>query len=324
MTSPPLDAARVAARVDPVTGSGYRIGFDIGGTKTLGIVLGPTGEIVARARIATLSGAEGLLDTIHEAARSLASASGLDVSNVDAIGIGIPGLVSARSGVIEHAVNLRIAKPVALARLVRERLGYAGDVRVENDVNVAARGIVEELGLHDRVVSLISVGTGLAAGLVVRGELWRGAAGIAGEIGHVPIDPHGPMCGCGQRGCIEQYASGSALARMWPVAAGQQPASSMFDAADAGNATAVAVRTKFSSALATAIQMIALSVDPDLIVLGGGVASVGEPLRLAAANALRERSRHSAFLRALRLEERLIVASKGSTTAAVGAATLGP
>jgi predicted NBD/HSP70 family sugar kinase len=158
--------------------------------------------------------------------------------------------------------------------------------------------------------------------LVLDGRLRRGEHGAAGEIGHVPVDPAGPPCSCGQRGCLETVASGSALAAAWP--SGDQPAAqALFEAAAGGDEKAVAIRDRFAAGVADAVRVLSLSVDPRTVVLGGGVAQLGEQLLTVVAEALRRQAAESPFLASLDLASRLQVVPRDHPVAAVGAALLG-
>jgi glucokinase len=298
-------------------GNGLSVGLDIGATKTLGLVVDGSGEIRARVREATEPGAEGVVRTAARVVEALRAATGEQLAGT--VGVGMPGLVDVERGAVKHAVNLGVNGDwLPLGELLGERLGTP--VVVENDVNVASLGAVAMTGEDDLVY--LSIGTGLAAGLVLEGRLRRGDHGAAGEIGHVPVDPAGALCQCGQRGCLETVASGSALAAAWP--SGDVPAAqALFAAADAGEPAAVAERDRFAAGVASAVRVLALSVDPRSVVLGGGVAQLGEPLRVAVAAALREQARTSPFLGSLDLAGRLRVVPTGYPVAAVGAALLG-
>ena len=242
----------------------------------------------------------------------------------------MPGVVDAREGVLTHAVNLGVGGDrLPLAARLSRRTGLP--VAVENDVNAAAVGASRVLDLDDTDLAYLSIGTGLAAGIVLSGRLHRGARGGAGEIGHVPVDPAGPMCPCGQRGCLEAVASGSAIARAWPVGrhpgrpdANESPAAALFRAAADGDREARRVRAKIADHLAAAVQLLVLTVDVDVVVLGGGVSEVGEQLRLAVADGLSQRGRTSPFLASLDLPARITLAPTGRPTAALGAALLAP
>ncbi|GLY33033.1 ROK family protein [Kineosporia sp. NBRC 101731] len=308
-------------------------GLDIGGSKVLAVavdITGPDGRarVVESVRLNTGLGPEGVVDTAARALRALAAAlSGDTEARPDdwfsGVGIGIPGLVDAENGKITHAVNLGVGPGgLALADRLGRRLNLP--VVVENDVNAAALGAAAHLRLGRVDMAYLSIGTGIAAGIVLDGELRRGPHSAAGEIGHIPVDPTGPLCGCGQRGCLESVASGSAIAARWTSREGSDlPAGQdLFAAAEAGDPAATSLRDEVAGYLAAATRLLALTVDVDLVVLGGGVAEVGEPLRHAVAHALEKQATGSEFLRGLDLSARLSVVPGDQPVAAIGAALL--
>jgi glucokinase len=323
-----LDATDTGLGEQHVDPASVHIGLDIGGTKVLGIAVGADDVVLADVRMSSEPGPDKVVDVAAAAARELAERIGAPLSALAGIGIGVPGVVDAREGVLTHAVNLGVGGDgLPLAARLSRRTGIP--VAVENDVNAAALGASRILELDNTDLAYLSIGTGLAAGIVLSGRLRRGARGGAGEIGHVPVDPSGPMCPCGQRGCLEAVASGSAIARAWPVEAGgfdanQSPADALFRCAAAGDGDARRVRAKIADHLAAAVQLLVLTVDVDVVVLGGGVSEVGEQLRLAVANGLAQRGRTSPFLASLDLPARITLAPMGRPIAALGAALLAP
>ena len=305
-------------RIAPSAGT-LVVGLDVGGTKILGVVAGPAGSIIATARRPTRTGSgdevlASILDVVHD----LADEVGVAIDGFGAVGVGIPGLVDVNEGTVRHAVNLGISgQPLELAERLGEKLD--APVHVDNDVNVAAIGAAAALDCRD--LAYLSVGTGIAAGLLLGGRLRRGARGAAGEVGHVPVDPTGPECHCGQRGCLEMLASGPALARRWPAGAGAPSvAAALLEAAAAGDADAVAVLDSVAGHLADAVINLALTVDPDLIVLGGGVAEAGTGLLDAITAALAERAAHAPVLAGLDLTSRVALVPGGVPVGALGAA----
>lgn len=296
--------------------SGLIVGLDIGATKILGVVASPEGEVVAQVRAGSPAGGDNVVAAAAEVVAGLRAASGEPLDGV--VGVGIPGLVDTARGTVRHAVNLGVDDGFPFS----ERLGAATGMRVvlDNDANAAARGATTLVGHQDLVY--LSIGTGLAAATVLDGVLRRGARNAAGEIGHIPVDPQGPACECGQVGCLETVASGSALAALWP-STDQPPAQALFDAAAAGDQKAVDVRDRFAGHLADAVRLIALTVDPEVVVLGGGVAGVGERLRVSVAHALAEQATGSPFLASLDLAGRVRLVPQDVPVAALGAALLG-
>ena len=297
------------------------VGLDIGGTKLAGSIL-RGGEIVATITLPTRSGPAGIVATAAEAVRALCARSGVPLHEVESVGIGVPGVVDAESGALSHVVNLDIhAEPVPLAELLSAELRGV-PVALENDVNAAAIGLGAVLGEPD--LALLSVGTGLAAGLLLDGAIRRGSSGAAGEIGHLVYRPDGLECACGQHGCLERYASGAALSSAWPTHGDAPAAVDLFRAAAAGSAAAIALRHEFCAALAYAVRLLALTVDVPLVFLGGGVAaSVGAPLIDAIHGELAAQSRGSAFLASLALPARIRAVPPGTSNATVGAAIVG-
>jgi glucokinase len=292
-------------------------GLDIGATKTSGVAVADDGGVLAEVREPTELGPAGLLRTAARAVDRLRELSRCEPAGP--IGVGVPGLVDVDRGIVEHAVNLGLnGDQLALASVLSDRLGQP--VVLENDVNAATLGAAEVTGATD--IAFVSLGTGLAAGLLLDGRLRRGHDGAAGEIGHVPVDPHGSLCRCGQRGCLETVASGSALAAAWP-GNGTPPAQALFAAAESGDPAAVAERDRFAAAVACAVRLLALTVNVECVVLGGGVAQLGEPLREAVADALHGQATASPFLAALDLPGRVRVVPAGVPVAALGAALVG-
>ena len=293
------------------------VGLDVGATKTLGVAISPDGTIVAEVREPTRLGADGVVDTATRVFEALCAATGERLEGT--VGVGVPGLVDVGLGAVKHAVNLGVdGEWLHLRDLLSDRLNLS--VVVENDVNAAALG-ARSLYEADDIVYL-SIGTGLAAGLVLEGRLRRGAYGAAGEVGHVSVDPLGAACQCGQRGCLETVASGSALASAWPTP-DASAAAALFSAAARGDMAAIEVRDRFSAGVASAARVLSLTVDPVSIVLGGGVSQVGEPLRIAVQQALRDQAFGSPFLASLDHAGRVRVVPSDPPVAAVGAALLG-
>jgi glucokinase len=297
------------------------IGLDVGGTKTLAVALDDDREVVAQVRRATVRGPDGVLETLVAAATALADEIGEPLGALSAVGVGIPGVVDHRAGRVAHAVNLELREPLALGPALAHRLGLP--VTVENDVNVAALGAAQLLGRADGDLALLSIGTGLGAGLVTGGRLRRGARGAAGEIGHVPVDPAGPLCACGQRGCLETLASGAALTAAWPVEGDVSSAAAVFAAAAHGDDLAARVRDVFAGHVAAGVRLLVLTCDVETVALGGGVSQVGPPLLDAVRAALRRQAGGSAFVTSLELPDRVALVPSDVPVGAIGAALAG-
>jgi predicted NBD/HSP70 family sugar kinase len=304
------------------------VGLDIGGTKTDAVVVDHTGRVVEQLRLPTGFGSAAVLETAVDAVARLAVLLDLETRDFESVGVGIPGAVDVRSGRVSHAVNLGVDE-LDLGGELRARLGVS--VRVENDVNAAAVGAFHLLGQDGadyldspeaHSMAYLNLGTGLAAGLVLGGRLWRGSRGTAGEIGHIPVDPTGPLCPCGQRGCLEMMASGSAVARQWP-SSHASPVHALFEAADGGDPLALEVRARLLENVAAAVRVLVLTVDVTTVVIGGGLRSVGQPLLGGVRAILDSWALASPFLASLGLTERVQLVPAGFSAAAVGAALVG-
>ncbi|GAA1945318.1 ROK family protein [Microbacterium deminutum] len=295
-----------------------KVGLDVGGTKTDVVAVDAGGAIVGRVRLATGWGPEAVTATVIDGVRALGTDAGVDVAAIRSVGIGIPGQVEPGGGRVVHAVNLGVDE-LDLAAAVEPVLGVP--VRVENDVKAAAFGAY---ALHGGSGSMayLNLGTGIAAGIVSHGELWRGARGTAGEVGHISVDPAGPLCRCGQHGCIEALAGGGAIAERWGRP-GALPVRDVFDAAEQGDPAARELRSGLARGVASAVRILVLTADVDSVVLGGGVTALGDRLMADVAAELAASAEASPFMRSLRLEERVELLPAGSPAAALGAALVG-
>lgn len=262
------------------------VGVDVGGTKVAVLVADRQHRVLGQVTLPTmLDGDEGTLSGIVAAIRQALAVAGARTSDVAAIGLGVPGRVDTASGVVRHAVNLGWHE-LAVGERISNELGVP--CLLENDVRVAAMGTLRYLSsAAPGSLVYLSVGTGIAAGLVLDGRLYRGARGMAGEIGHMVIEPDGPRCACGTRGCLEALAAGPAIARLGQEAAGGTSetllrnyapvtAEAVYEAAWSGDQSALAVTRTVGRYLALAIQQLVMAYDVECIVLGGGVSQQGE------------------------------------------------
>jgi fructokinase len=259
-----------------------RIGVDLGGTKIEAIALDGAGKEVCRRRVPTPRGSyTEILGAIVQLVENVEASCGARGT----IGVGIPGIISPATGLVKNAnTTLLIGHP--LDRDLAERLGRP--VRVGNDANCftlseATDGAAApaELGVERPTVFGVIIGTGTGGGVVVAGQLLVGADAIAGEWGHNPLpwqvaeDLPAPACWCGQHGCIETFLSGPALARAHRERTGQElDAARISSLADAGDAAALATIEQYAGRLARALASIINILNPDAIVLGGGVSNV--------------------------------------------------
>ncbi len=254
------------------------LGLDLGGTKLLAGVVEADGTVLARERrlIGGL-GFDDLIDVVGEVVELLGP--GLPV------GVGVPALVDQRSGVAVRCVHLPL-DGVPVVDVLHGRLGVP--VTVDNDATCA---VVAESALgaaRGRThVALLTLGTGIGGGLLLDGRVYRGAVGAAGELGHVPVDLDGPACfgGCPGRGCLEALCSGSALERD----AGA-PGELVVARARAGDKESCGHLRQLGTWLGAGLAGIAMSLNPEMIVVGGGLMEAGELILEPAREELRRRA----------------------------------
>jgi predicted NBD/HSP70 family sugar kinase len=295
-----------------------RVGLDVGGTKTDAVAVDAAGHIAGRVRLATGWGPDGVAQTVLDAVAALRRAH-IGEAAVASVGVGMPGQVEPGTTRVMHAVNLGVAD-LDLAAAVGARLG--APVGVENDVKAAAIGAYALRAGRSETMAYLNLGTGIAAGIVRDGRLWRGAHGTAGEVGHISVDPQGPRCRCGQLGCIEALSGGASIAKRWGRPA-PLPVLDMLDAADAGNADAQRLRAGLVEGVAAAVRILVLTCDVDVVVLGGGLTALGDRLLSGVVRQLAASAEASAFMRSLALADRVELLPRGSAAAAFGAALVG-
>lgn len=284
------------------------IGVDIGGTKVLGGVVTPDGQVVAQNRRDTpADDVSQTLRLIIEVVTELA-----ERHPVEAVGIGAAGWIDASRSIVMFAPNLAW-RDEPLRAHVMERVHLP--VVVENDANAAAWAEFQFGAARDANDSMVmlTVGTGIGSGIVMGGELVRGAHGMAAELGHMLAVEDGQLCGCGRRGCLEQYASGSTLVRFAQSGAKEDPSLAVrllelaggnpgaitgpmvTAAARAGDPQALAAFAEVGSWLGNGLANLVLILDPQVLVVGGGVIEAGDlllrPARAAFTEALAQRSR---------------------------------
>jgi fructokinase len=248
----------------------HRIGIDLGGTKTELAVLDPAGAIVWRQREPTPSS----YDAIIRGMAALVVAAESAIGTVATVGVGIPGVISPATNLVKNA-NTQILIGHALDQDLAAALGRA--VRVENDANCFALSeAADGAGQGAHCVFGVIIGTGCGGGIVVGGRVLGGRHRIAGEWGHTPLpypradELPAPPCWCGQRGCLELYLSGPGLARSCDAPTGQ----AVLDRAAAGDPAAALALTNHADRLARGLAIIVNILDPDVIVLGGGLSNL--------------------------------------------------
>ncbi|MCR2803548.1 ROK family protein [Paenibacillus soyae] len=259
----------------------FALGVDIGGTKTALGLVDSEGQVLSKTSLATdLSlTPDEMVGKMADAARTLLSYNGLQAADLQGIGIGAPGPLNTRLGQIAEPPNLRSWWGFPIVQAFQSH--FAAPIVLENDATAAALAEkwVGAAKTADHFV-YITISTGIGAGIYSHGRLITGASGNAGDIGHMVVDPAGGACNCGQRGCFEYIASGTAIAREASALLGRPVTSKeAFELAFSGQDPAMEqlVHRVFEYMGIGCVTLIN-TFDPELIVIGGGVSQVGSPL----------------------------------------------
>lgn len=268
----------------------YLFGVDVGGTTVKMGLFDKAGNVIEKWEIPTrtANGGEKILPDIADSIKAKMAEKGIAKEDVIGAGVGVPGPVDG-NGIVHRAVNLGWGE----VDLKKELTALLDGMRVEggNDANVAALGEMWKGGGqgHQNLVA-VTLGTGVGGGIIINGEILTGAAGAGGEIGHIHVeDNETEACGCGNFGCLEEYASATGITRLANRALaasdkdsvlrkGEVSAKTVFDAVKAGDALAIEVAQKFGNYLGKGLGVIAGVINPEIFVIGGGVSKAGEVL----------------------------------------------
>ncbi len=302
------------------------LGIDVGGTKCLGVVIDADGALLTETREPTPRGGDALIDVLAAIVCDLESGSG----SAEAVGVGLPGLITL-DGVLQSSPNVPDVIELDVAGRLAERLGRR--ITVGNDATCATLAewtVGAGRGVDDLV--MVTLGTGIGGGIVAAGRLVVGANGFTGELGHMVVDPNGPPCPCGRRGCWERFASGSGLAQLARTAAvggrlrrvvevaGGDPVlvrgEHVQAAAREGDLGALDVIDEFARWVALGLVNLTNALDPAAFVLGGGLAE-GAELYLAP---IERWFRALLYAPELRPHPALAFAELGERAGAIGAA----
>jgi glucokinase len=283
----------------------YSIGVDLGGTNLRIAAVTDKGELLEKVTLGTKVslGRDHVINDMCDAIRSL-SEKYKSTASLYGMGIGVPGIIDLRTGMLRESPNLPGWADYPVRDEIERRLGTR--VVLDNDANVAALG-EKWLGAAKEVddVAMLTLGTGVGGGLVLNGRIWHGMTGMAGEFGHITVEPDGVQCNCGNRGCVEQYASASAVVRMArEVIAGDSSSSlgraassdpefsakAVYNLAIQGDEAAKKIFARVGSALGIVVADLINALNLPMYVIGGGVSSAWDAFSPAMFEELRHRS----------------------------------
>lgn len=312
----------------------YRIGIDLGGTNIVAGVVDETHRIIAKGHVKTQSSrdADKIVEDIKEAIRIAVNYAGASWDDIESIGVGTPGSVDRKSGVIEYANNLKFDR-VPIRDMIQGE--FNKPVYLENDANCAALGeAIAGAGNGVDEFVFVTLGTGIGAGIVVNGELVHGCNDAAGEVGHTVIKFDGERCTCGRRGCWESYASATALIRqtreamckdydsmMWDMVdydLNRVNGSTAFEAARDNDRTAKEIVNNYIYYLSMGIVNLINTFQPKMLCIGGGMCAEGETLLYPIRNFVRN-ERYSVYCKN---QTQICAAVLGNDAGIIGASLL--
>ena len=315
---------------------GYYMGIDLGGTNIKAGVVDDAFRIIGRAKAKTgiPRPAEEVMDAMAECAKAAAADAGVPWEQIRQVGIGVPGTANEETGVVEYANNL-LFENVPMREYLQKRLHK--EIDITNDANAAALGEVlagAARGASNAVA--VTLGTGVGAGILHNGQIYHGANGMAGEVGHMSIVYHGEPCPCGRRGCWERYASASALKRLTARAMEEHPGSilcrvvaenngkvsgqSAFIAAREGDPVGQSVCDEYIGYLAAGVTNVVNIFQPDTLAIGGGVSNESDEQLLLPLRRLVEQESIPCNRDK---RTRIVKAQLGNNAGIIGAALLG-
>ncbi len=312
----------------------YYLGIDVGGTNLSVGVVDENYKIIGRGsrRSHVPRPIEDFCDDIAAAALDAISAAGLALSDFESCGIGCPGVINSKNGTVEYSNNLHYSN-IPLSDMISQRLSGL-KAYIDNDANAAALGEVLAGAAKGASSALVvTIGTGIGAGIIVDNKIYSGCNGVAGEVGHTLLIKNGNLCTCGRRGCFETYASAIALKRQTAQAMRDNPDSLMWTLVDApekvsgrtpfeamrmGDKTAAAVVEQYFDYLADGITDIINILQPEVVCLGGGISKEGDGLLVPLEKLIAERR----FCRGNVPQPKLVCAKLANDAGIIGAALL--
>ena len=313
------------------------IGVDVGGTKIAAAGVDGQGNIHGRVHSPTdVSSPEMTVRSIAEAIEAAIAASRASRGDITAVGLGLPGKVDPARGIGILSVNLGW-RDVPIKSMLEEDLGIP--CFMENDVIVAALGESRYgAGKGVRNMVYLTIGTGIGAAVIIEGKIYRGSTGMAGEIGHTIIERNGPRCKCGTRGCLEAVAAGPAIAAlaMSAIQAGSETslremakanegivtAEMVGQAAMQGDPVAREIFEEIGTYIGLGVHMLIMLYDPELVVLGGGVAEAGDLLLTPVRQELKRLATWSYVAKEMLKPEMVRLTALGTDVGTLGAAAL--
>ena len=309
----------------------YNIGIDLGGTNIAAGIVDENGQILIKHSVPTYKErpTDEIVADMAYLAKKLIDESGLNITEFSSVGIGCPGTIDSKSGEVVYSNNIPM-EHYPMAQRFKEHLNLP--VIIDNDANCAALGEYTVNGNEAKVFILITLGTGVGSGVIIDGKIFHGFNGAAAELGHITLVSGGRQCTCGKEGCLESYASATALIEQTKVAMsanndsimheiakneGKVSGRTAFDAAKQGDNTAIEVVNNYARYLADGIVSIENAFQPEVIAIGGGISKESEYL----LKPVREYVQNNGFNKYMKKTE-IVAAKLFNDAGIIGAAML--
>ena len=296
-----------------------RIGIDVGGTNVKIALVNDKGEIIYSNSVPTRAemGYEYTVNNIKQAIHDLLKETKLSTKDIEGIGFGFPGQVDYKAGIVRNAPNIPGWVEVPIAKLIEDE--FKIPTRVDNDVRCAALGELNYgAGKGCENLICITVGTGIGSGLIVNGKLVRGASNAAGEIGHIKLQINdGPICGCGDTGCLEAFASGPSIVAMAEDYIRGGKSTKFREMANGGAITPYIVCEAAKAGDPVGMASVVNLLNPEKIIVGGGVADAGDLLLQPLTETLKKRA-----MKIAGSAVEVVPAQLGNTAGVIGASLL--
>ncbi len=296
----------------------YYIGVDIGGTFTKIALISKTGKILTKINLRTASyPKKQLIKKIIASIKEILSKKKLSTNRVKGIGVGLPGLIDSKKGVVRYLVNIPGWKKVPLKRIFEKRLKIK--TFIDNDVNAMTLGeLYYGAGRGAKNIVCITLGTGVGGGIIINGELYRGRDLVAGEIGHIPINEHGPRCNCGGNACIESYVGNRYLMKKLSKEGRRSISLKLLNReAQKGRPHAVRFWRYIGEKLGIMLVGVVNFLNPEKIIIGGGIANAGKHLFNPLKKTVAKRA-----MKVQKKRVKIVKARLGGNAGVIGAAVL--
>ncbi len=308
----------------------FIVGVDLGGTNTKIALISPSKKIVDRTTFYTAlyKNKQGLIKRIADEVKNIITANKISLGDVKGVGLGLPGLIDPTNGIVFKLINIPGWKNVPLKKILENKLNLP--VSIDNDVNATCLAeFLYGAGKGSKNMVAVSLGTGVGAGIIINSSLYRGSSFSAGEFGHIQIDKNGPRCGCGNNGCLESFCGNYAIIRRAKSKIKRKKSTILSDkirdltpyhlsqAAKKGDAIALETWRDIGNSLGVGLSFLVNVLNPERIVICGGVSNSGKYLMRPLISSLKKNSLSVPYNKV-----KVVFSKLGQDVGVIGAASL--